>query len=276
MNNRKIINMITKLQDLDSYSQLSVLGSWNFIINSAVISEAQRYVPELPEEASGIDIYTDYEAMKRKLIKEADASFLPGLINLKLEIESAILNADGQPRSLDNTLEFLTERSPTRAQFDQEYEMRRRQGMRPQMPKKVFIDYEFERAMNQHNLLVAKGEHAILLCENITLADGELPDWIDESFESKMIEKLHSRWEKLEFVRTNPRRKKAIRDSAQADQQMISLLLKQYGETPGFNGDFDEDEDEPVEQTTEAPDKVKIWSKDEIKRINALLAAEAQ
>lgn len=272
MNNRKIINMINQLQDLDSYSQLSVLGSWNFTINAAVISEAQRYVPELPEESSGIDPYSDYEAMKRKLVKEADQSYLPGLLNLKLEIESAILNADGQPRSLDNILEFLTERSPTRAQFDQEYEMRRRQGMRPQMPKKVFVDYEYERAMNQHNLLVAKGEHAVLLCENITLADGELPDWIDESFENKMIEKLHSRWEKLEFVRTNPRRKKAIRDSAQADQQMISLLLKQYGEVPGFNGDYDDDE--PVEQTEQAP--VKIWTKEQIAKVNALLAAETQ
>jgi hypothetical protein len=267
MNNRKVMNMINQLQDLDSYTQLSVLGSWNFVINAAVINAAQRYVPELPEEASGIDPYSDYEAMQRQLSKDAVNSTLPGLLNLQREIVSAIYNADGQPRGLEDTLQFLADQLPTRKQFEEEYEQRRRQGMRPQMSKKTFVDYEYERARNQHNSLIAKGEQAVMFCDNVTLADGELPEWVEESLEQKLIDKLHARWEKLEFVRTNPRRRKQIRDSADADQTMIKLLLAKYGEEPGF-ADTGDDAYEIISQEIEAEAPVKIWSKEEIKKIN--------
>ena len=240
--NTNIVKMQAQLTNLDTWTQLSVLGSWNFIINSACINTAMRYVPDAPVD-NGIEHFTEYEAARRNFLKDAEQSPLVALLTLQRDITGMIYEADGEGRGLDNTLEFLTENAPKRSQFEEEYEMRRRQGMKPAMPKKTFVDYEYERAINQFNQLVSRGEHAVRLCETITVEGAEhsdLPEWMPETLERKLIEKLHARWEKLEFVRSNPRRQKAVRDSAQADQMMIAKVLAQYDETPGFGDDVDE------------------------------------
>lgn len=275
--NAQITKLFTLMSNLDSYSQLSVFGSWNFMINSACISNAMRYVPDEPVD-NGIEHFTEYEAARRALMKDADNSQLPALLALQRDITGAIYEADGQGRGLDDTLEFLTQDAPKRATFEEEYERRRRQGLRPAMPKKVFVDYEYERAVNQFNQLVSRGEHAVRLCETFTLegmdAD-DVPDWVPESMEAKLIEKLHGRWEKLEFVRSNPRRKKQIRDAAAADQMMIAKVLATFGETPGFGDDMDDNDDaverdafgaEAGDLTTldpKAPGKVRILTPEE-------------
>jgi hypothetical protein len=237
MSNHNIRHMQTLLSNLDSYTQLSVLGSWSFTINAACINTGMRYVPEVAD-ASGIDGFTPYEQARIAAIREADTSNLPALIGLQRELVGMILDNGGEARGLDSTLEFLTGTQPTKDQFKAEYENRRRAGMRPAMPMKTFVDYEYERAMNQHNQLVAKGEHAVRLCDTLTIdierGVDDLPDWVAESFENKFIEKLHARWEKLEFVRCNPRRRKEIRDAAAADQLQIAKVLSEYGEEPGF------------------------------------------
>jgi hypothetical protein len=248
--NNHIRNMQAQLSQLDTYSQLSVLGSWNFMVNSAAINQAMRLVPDV-DDHSGIDGYTPYEQARRVAIKEAETSQLPALLGLQREITGWIQDCDGDGRDLNDTLKYLSSNIPLRATFENEYENRRRSGLKPGMSKKTFVDYEHERAMNQHNALVAKGEDAVRICETLTFDDSlmsstNIPDWISESFEAKMLEKLHSRWEKLDFIRSNPRRRKQIRDAAAADQLMIARLLSEYGEEPGFD-DAAEDFDDSVE-----------------------------
>lgn len=290
-----IKEMNAQLQLLDSWTQLSVYSSWSFMVNAACINQAMRYIPDAPED-NGIQEFTVYEAARRAMIKDAGKSSLVSLIMLQRDVEGYIVNADGQARGLEDTLEFMTGSSPKAETYKREYEDRRRQGLKPAMPLKVFVEYEMERAMNQFNLIVHKGDDAVRLIDTFTCAgmttsvertpprlqferamanwqraeaDGtntepmpklenfhsnvseyddesehknELPDWITESFERKLIDKLHSRWEKLEFVRTNPRRRKTERDAAKADQMMIAKVLAEYGEEPGF-ADMDDDEE---------------------------------
>ena len=245
-----IKEMNAQLQLLDTWTQLSVLSSWSFMVNAACINQAMRYIPDAPVD-NGIEQFTVYEAARRALRKDCENGNMPALVELQRDVVGSIFDADGQARGLEDTLEYMVGTAPKEAEFKAEYEMRRRQGMKPAMPLRVFVQYEMERAMNQYNLLVAKGEDAVRLVDTFTPptddseheTKNELPDWITESFERKLIDKLNTRWEKLEFVRTNPRRRKSERDSAKADQMMIAKVLAEYGEEPGF-ADMD-DEDEP-------------------------------
>jgi len=234
--------MQAQLTKLDTWSQLSVLGSWSFIVNAACINQAMRHVPDEPVD-NGIEQFTQYEAARRSLLAEADTSYLPPLLALQRDLQGMIYEADGQGRGIEDTFKFLTEKTPKRSDFEAEFDNRARMGMRPAMTKRQFADFEYERAMAQHNKLVARGEDAVRLCETITIEDtrgyNDLPEWMTESFERKLVEKLHGRWEKLELVRTNPRKLKQMRDSAAADQRMIELVLAEYGEQPGFDADDD-------------------------------------
>lgn len=234
-----IAKLQSSISHLDTYTQLSVYGSWGFTVNSACINAAMRYVPDEPVD-NGIESFTQYEAARRALIKDAEDSNLPSLLALQREITTWIYENDGTGRDLQNTLEFLRGNAPQRKRFEDEYEQRRRSGLKPGMSKKTFVDHEYERAVAQFNKLVALGEDAVRLCDTVTIENmsgNDVADWILESFEKKLIEKLHDRWEKLEFVRTNPRRKKQIRDSAAADQMMIAQVLADFNETVGFDAD---------------------------------------
>lgn len=238
-----INRMMTEISNLDTYSQLSVLGSWSFIVNAAGINQAMKFVPDNTNE-SGIDGYTPYEAARRHLLREAETSYVPAFIALMRDVGGMITEANGEARDPNNTLEFLTSNVPSAAQFDAEFEHRRRLGMKPQISKKQFVEAEFERAMAQHNALVAKGQDAVRLLETISVKTergyDDLPDWVAETFERKLLEKLHTRWEKLERSRTNPRYRKEIRDGAAADQMLIEQLLAEYGEKPGYSDDESE------------------------------------
>lgn len=238
----KIANLMAKVSKLDTYTQLSILGSWSFTANAQCISQASKYVPEAPIN-TGIEELTQYEAARRKLLTEAETSYLPPFLALQRELNGMVNEADGQARGIEDTLTFLTERGPNRAQFVREYDERVRLGMKPGISRKAFADAEYERANKAHNDLVAKGEDAVRLCETVTIAEhrgyNDLPEWVAETFERKMVEKAHARWEKLEMARTNPRYPKVTRDGAAADQMLIVNLLAQYGEVPGSEEDLE-------------------------------------
>lgn len=245
--NRKITELYNHMKDLDQYTKLAVYGSWAFAVNAAAINAAVRYVPDEPVD-NGIETFTQYDAGRRKLMEDAEQSTLPHLISLSRTVQGWIEDEGGEVRGIDDTLAFLTNRAPDKKQFEADYEQRRRMGMRPQMSLKAFVDSELDRAMAAHNKLVARGEDAVRLCNTTTIdgADGDtLPDWLMEAFQSKMISKLHSRWEKSEISRTNPRLRKEQRDGAAADQMLIAKVLAAFDEYPGMNFS-DDDDKEPV------------------------------
>lgn len=252
--NQQIVHMAAQVSTLDQYTQLAVFGSWGFTVNSACINAAMRYVPDEPVD-NGIDTYTEYEAARRKLLQDAEISPLPGLLGLQREITQHIDEANGTARGLTDTLEFLTGNAPSKTQFEAEYENRRRLGMKPGIPLKAFVESEHKAALDRYHRLVTRGDDAVRLCETFTLEEtscSDAPEWLPEALEQKMIDKLHARWEKLELVRTNPRRRKADRDSAAADQMLIERVMAEYGEQPGF------ELDDASEFEAEAGDLTKI------------------
>lgn len=234
-----IHNLFGKLDNLDKYTQLSVLGSWAFSVNASCISMAKRYVPTTPNETD-INTYSLYDQARAAMIRDAEQSDLAPMLALQSTLSGMIYELGGNSTGLEGTLEWLVSRLPTRKQFESEYELRRRAGAKPAMSMKQYTDHEYERAMKQHDDLVAKGELAVRLCQTIAIDDsrgfGDLPDWVAETFERKMISKLHDRWRTLEFFRMGAKRKENA-DSAHADQMLIASVLAGYGETPSFEPD---------------------------------------
>ena len=251
MNNVTIKNTLDKISELDVWSQFSVFGSWEFIINAQCINQAVRLVPDVKD---GVDGYNEYKDIishaKDKLANKGvygsehtESSFssqLPSFLNLRHAIFSAIYEADGNPRGLEGTLEFLVQSPPTRESFGKEFDNRVRSGSKPKISRRDFIDYELGRAEAQFATLHTKGETAIALCTEIdkelpdTGGYDDLPDWVLETLLGKVSEKLHTRWRKLDNVRSNPRRTKQIRDSAEADQLMVERVLKDIGESVDY------------------------------------------
>lgn len=241
--NNQVQTIRAKLEGLDTWTQLSVLLSWAFNINAAAINQAVRYIPDAPVD-NGIEHFTEYDAARRQMREDAEDGnhVLPSLVGLHREIFGDIDVLGGTPTTFEDTHKFLTSKAPTKDRFVTDYNNRVRMGLKPGMPMAVFVEYEFERAMEQHNKLVARGEDAIRLCETCSedTGMGSLPEWLIETMERKLIEKLHDRWTKLELRRTNPRSRKDARDAAASDQMMITRVLAEYGETPGWNDDSEQ------------------------------------
>lgn len=234
-----IHNLFAKIDGLDKYTQLSVLGSWAFSVNASCISMAKRYIPSTPDETD-INTYSLYDQARAALIRDAENSDLAPMLALQSVLAGMIDELGGNSSGLEGTLEWLVSRLPTRAVFEEQYENYRRQGAKPAMSIKQFADREYQNAMTQHADLVAKGELAVRLCQTIAIDDsrgfGDLPDWVPEKFERKLISKLHERWKKLDFFRVRAMRKEDA-DNAFADQLLIANVLSEFGEVPGFPPD---------------------------------------
>lgn len=241
--------MAAQLQDLDTYTQRSVIGSWAFFVNSQCINQAVRILPDMPDEGDGIDGYTPWEGAIRtaqvKMTNDEEeggdfTNVLPAWVAMQRHISYMMTETGGDPSGVEDTYEFLTSRAPTRDRFEADFAMRVKMGMRPGITRKEFVNAEYARAMDQHHKLVAKGEHAVQLIDRLTLATGtqvergfdDLPDWVAETLNQKFVQKLKDRWTRLEMTRTNPRVNTSNRDAAEGDQLLIVEALKAFDEVP--------------------------------------------
>jgi len=251
----KILKMHEDIQMLDSGTQIAILGSWGFMVNSACINQAMRFIPEIEKEEyaglDGIEGYTAYEAARRELFKQAGGTQLPALINLQRLIfqwlDTAGASGDfigsSTAEYLTGTHKFLTRNPPSKREVADEWIARKRAMPKFSVPKSVFCEYEYQLRSDQFARLIAKGEDAIRLCDTVTIGglSDEISDSYEERFEEKMRIKLHDRWEKLEIQGSNPRLKKEKRDQIIADQMMIKqLLLDRFDEVPGWGDVADE------------------------------------
>lgn len=239
-----INTMIQQIAGLDSWTQLSILGAWQYQVNSACINAAVRFVPDAPSEASGIDPLTEYEQARARLIRESDDSSLPSLIYLQRHIAFLYSEAGGtNGRGLEETLQFMSSRTPKREDYIAEYNNRIKLGMRPGMSVKQFVDAEYAQALLRHEQRMSRGDDAVRLCYTTSLEgrdDNNIPEWLVESMQQKLLDKLHDRWLKLELSRTNPRQRKANRDEAAASQLFITELMAEYGEQPDVPDEADD------------------------------------
>lgn len=240
INNVGIHDLMNLCVDLDVYTQRSIYGSWMFFSHQNAIKEAIRALPELPVESSGVDGFSEYENAVRKAVVDIQtvdgdwASVLPAWLALSQHVSFMMRDVGGTPLPMSNVLEFLNNRAPTKEMFDAEFAARIKAGMRPGINRQAFIEHEYERAMARYNEQVAKGEHAIKLCESLNIKEsrgyGDLPEWATETMQDKMTTKLRDRWFRAEMDRTNPRLTSKRRDEAEGNQYIIEDVLNQLGD----------------------------------------------
>lgn len=232
--------------NLDKWTKLSIYGSWAYIINSQCINMAMRYVPETPENLDGLDEFSAYDNARSELIRTAETSPLPDMIMLQRDVQDWILEAEGQAGGLESTLRFMNEQMvPDRARIENQYQQMAR-IRKPRISMDVFVEHEYRQAMVQHNDRIARGEDAVRLCETVTFdrKSEPLPEWLAEAFESKLLDKLHSRWERLEMDLMRPNMAHSRRKSIMADIQLIESVLESFGEKPTFYEDAPADDDD--------------------------------
>ena len=246
---QQLNEMAAAIQDLDVYTQRSVIGSWAFFVNSQCISQGLRALPDLPEEGEGVEGYTAWEGairtMQVKLTSDETeggdfASTLPAWVALQRHISHMMTETGGDASTIASTHEFLASKAPTRSRFEADFALRVKMGMRPGMSRKTFVDAEYAAAMLKHSELTSKGQHAVELVDRLVLATNaqvergfdDVPDWCEETFVQKLVQKLKDRWTKLEMQRTNPRVNSQNRDAAEGDQFLIVEALAKYGELP--------------------------------------------
>lgn len=229
----KAINEVTKL---DSWDIQSILGGVNYLARQTAINTVVRMIPAPPEEGSGLEGFAKWEQeMKNPEIKKA----VTGIVGIAEKMTATLRDfTDLPPSEYEDVLQFMVSRPPLRQVYQAEYDARKRAGMRPAMPMSTFVDMEYAQAMNRHAQIVAKGEAAVHLLHSVDGSDEGAPEWLYESINAKLLQKLEDRWMRAELRRTNTRIKKADRDIAEANQLMIEACIVELG---GKKPDFTEE-----------------------------------
>jgi hypothetical protein len=247
----KVLGEVTKL---DSWDIMSILGGVNYAVQQAAINQVVKLIPEPPEKGSGLENFTRWEQhMRDPQIRKVVNPFV-GLSNRVKDVLNEY--TDTPPSEYQNVLEFMLQRPPVRATFEAEYNRRKQLGMRPSMPLSVFVDMEYAAAMQRHANLTAKGEAAVLLLQQLDGTDEEVPEWMIDTIDQKVEQKLEQRWNRAELRRTNPKLSKDKRDEAEANQQLIAAVITELGGTPPSYADEMKASDEVDEYIERLSSKV--------------------
>lgn len=224
---RKAIQAVTQL---DSWDITSVLGAVNYAASQAAINAVVKLLPDVPE-GSGIEGYTNWEAEMRKPEIVQAAAPLVGLANEVKEVLNEY--TDRTPSEFEDVLDLMRGRVPRRETFEADYNNRKRLGMHPGMPLKVFVDAEMATATARFNAVEAKGEAAVRILNGIDGTSEDIAEWLQESIMQRMLAKLDERWIRGELRRTNPRLSRQDRDLAAANQKLIESVMQDvFGAVP--------------------------------------------
>lgn len=261
--------LLDEVTKLDSWDIQSVLGAVNYLVRQTALNTTIRMLPPSPEteDEKTIDYFSTFDAkMKSKEVRKA----VSGMVDMANRFTGVLLEyTDAEPSNYETVLEFMTQREPQRVIFEREYNERKRQGMRPQMPMSDFVDSEYAQALRRHENTVVLGEYAVRILNAIDLTKevaGEddtgrdnVPDWLYESITQKALDKLAQRWQRAEIRRTNPRIKKADRDIAEGNQHLIEQVIEALGGTkPTFDPKAEDAAGDELDEFIDKVSKIKL------------------
>jgi hypothetical protein len=248
MNQSKFAQAMGELTKLESWDIASVLGSWQFVLSRAALNQAIRLIPDLPPEGSGIEAASQYGEDLRKIMNGDVPSELEALVAMNIEINEALDNYANVPsRSFEDTYQYLRGQAPKQNTFINDYNMRKRQGIKMNVSLRDFVNGEMQQALRNYQVLLAKGQDAVALLDKIaesgpSLGDG--PEWLEETLFQRAVAKLQERYTRLEIRRTNPRVNTAQRDEAAASQVLIAKTIGYFGGTIIIDENFNSDDDD--------------------------------
>lgn len=209
---------------LTQWDIASVMGSWNFAVNAALINNIIRALPPV-RESSGADGSAEYLDAIQYLINHPDQQLIAyrGVQTLIQEVMDNYTSLVAS--SMEDTLAFMLTTPPTSAQFEREYDHRKKNGG-IRITMKQFVESELAQAKQRFEILRNHGGEAIMIANQIEAGDPDTaPEWLVEALHDKMHDKLTERWNKLEIRSSNPRIKQTDRDEAVADQLAIEAVI---------------------------------------------------
>lgn len=225
--NTQIEKMLTEVSKLESWDISSVLGGVNYLLKQTAINAAVRLLPDPPPEGSGIEYFTEWEQKMRNPEIKTRCSPLVGLSQRVEEVLNQYV--DREPQTFEGVLKFMTERPPQRATFEADYNNRKRLGMKPAMTMKEFVDMEYKTALDRQQMLVARGEDAIRVLHAVEGTDEEVPEWLYEAIDNKVLQKLEERWKRHDLRATNTRVTQSDRDLATANKKLVAACMEALG-----------------------------------------------
>lgn len=227
MNKHTILNTI---QTVDMYSQLSCLGSMQYVVTAEAIRGAMKLIPDNPTPESieaflneernlKLDIeYADNKlgdgterGDKESLTSQHDVKTTPGnyfearrelqaLLDLRQDLldmsEDLTAGMEQQEeRTLLNTLKFMeTQQVIDPMLYKRTYINNKRLGLKNYgQTMAEYVTQETTRAMESMARFVAKGEYAVQFLEGLDPLEGEIPERIIESMAKRCVAKLIAR-----------------------------------------------------------------------------------
>lgn len=238
--NTQLDKMLQTVKTLDMWTIASVLGSWNYSINASAINAAMRLLPQMPPEGGGIDACSEYNAAMRSI----DTSSIEPLVSLH-KLVHAIYNdnvvGDRDLGDFAETARFIRSLPPrTPTQYMASYKAMQRAGAAPRMTARQYVESEVLREQRQRAEYAARSDDAVALLDSIEDTDTAhvVDEMVIDNMETKMIDKLQSRWHQLELTRINMRATIEVRREAETNQLFIETALAELGaQIPAFDVD---------------------------------------
>ena len=222
MNKHTILNT---LSTVDLYTQLSCLGSMQYICAAEAINRAIKLMPSTVEGVDAflneernlkLDIeYTsnDLDPNREMITKEHDVETTPGtyheqrrelmalldlrqtFLDLSEELSDGLEQQDGQERTLLNTMQFMMNNIKIDpARYKKQYINNKRLGIKNYgQTLAQFVDQETKRALEHREQFSAKGEIAVQFLEGLDTREGPISERIMESLADRCIAKLIAR-----------------------------------------------------------------------------------
>jgi hypothetical protein len=237
--NFNIAEAIDTVMELDKYTKASVLNSIRFYLNMQSIRQALRILRndniELGDEKT-VEMRDAYDQLIRRTMDEYEkdgdyAPSLPAFIALNEHLRVTMYDDNLQPVDMESTLDFMCSSTQGTDAFEKDYDARVKQGMKPGISKREFVEQQLRDAVNGQRQLQEQGQYAIQFCEdlnvNVERGFSDLPDWAITAIHDKIVDKLHQRWVKCDMRRTSLNSAPNVRSEAEADQLLIECAYEQ-------------------------------------------------
>lgn len=258
--------IIAALANVDVYSQLSCLGSMQYVVTSEAIRRAIKIIPDHPtpetmeaflNEERNLKLDVEYAGYDEngdhvEATKVSDVNTTPGnyyeerrtlaalldlrqtFLDLSDELGASTGSEQTEERTLLNTMEFmLTQKKADPAYYARQYTANMRLGMKNYgQTRSQYVEQEMLRAARDAEVFAAKGEHAVQFLEGLDPIEGPVDERIMDSLAKRCVAKLIARRIKIGQSlnwRTDPEQ----RNEAEADILFIEKAIVELdGEVP--------------------------------------------
>lgn len=257
MNKHDILNT---LATVDLYSQLSCLGSMQYVCTAEAINRAIKL---MPDTSAGVDAFLNEERNLKldlqyvgpdehgELVQAThvhDVETTPGnyyeqrrelmalldlrqvFLDLSETLSDGLERKDDQDRSLLSTMNFMMSTHKVEpVRYARQYILNKRLGIKNYgQTQAEYVQQECARAAEQHERFAAKGEIAVQYLEGLDLIEGPIPERTMETLAKRCIAKLIARRIKIGQSlswRTDP----VQREEAEADILFIEEAIQALG-----------------------------------------------